>query len=98
MATEPLVHNALKPVDFKIFRSENSSGSGGGSSVKSNLTCHKYGKKGYIKKYFRSKGTGYIAKTPEKSANKCPEWVTKNDVISDTKYIVTCLMNHKKKK
>ena len=72
VAIGQLVNKALKQVDFKIPRSVNVSGSGGGTSVKSNLTCHKCDKKVYIHKYCRSKGTGYSGNPPKMSTHYLP--------------------------
>ena len=55
MAIEQPIKTNLKQVDFKIRHSVSGSGSGGGSSFRSDKTCHKCGKKGHIQKYFRSK-------------------------------------------
>ena len=60
-------------VDFKIQRSKNGSGSGRGSSVRSDKTCHKCNKKGHINKYCRSKGHGSSVNTPKKSINELPK-------------------------
>ena len=87
------INKALNQVDFKSLQSRNGSGSGGGSSARSDITCHKCGKKGHIKKYFRSKGNGSGRNPPKKSENEIPEWVTKKPIISDTKYLVTATMN-----
>ena len=51
VAIGQLVNKALKKVDFKSHHSGNGSVSGGGSSAKSNVTCHKCGKKVHIYKY-----------------------------------------------
>ena len=48
MAIEQLVKKALNPVDFKSCCSGNGSGYGRGFSIKSNVTCHKCGKKVHI--------------------------------------------------
>ena len=50
MAIEWLTNKDFKQVDIKIRHSVNASGSGGGSSVKSNVTCHKCGKGPYQEK------------------------------------------------
>ena len=50
MAVEKLINKASGQVYFKIHRSENGSGSGRGSSARSDITCHKCGKKGHIQK------------------------------------------------
>ena len=57
VAIDQLINMYLKKVDFKSRHSGNGDGSGGGSSVKSDMTCHKCGKKGYMKKDCRSKVT-----------------------------------------
>ena len=51
VAIEQSINEALKQVDFKIPRSGNCSGYGGGSSARSDMACHKCGKKGHLKKY-----------------------------------------------
>ena len=50
IAIEQSINKALKQVDFKRHRSGNGSGSVKGSSASSDITCHKCGKKGHIKK------------------------------------------------
>ena len=57
-AIEKSINKALKQVDFKSRRSGNVSGSGKGSFARSDITCHKCGKKGQTQKYCRSKGNG----------------------------------------
>ena len=88
----------MKQVDFKIRRSRNVSGSGEGSSARSDITCHKCDKKGHPKKYCRSKVNGSGGNPPKKSPNDLPEWVTKKPVVSDTRDLATSTMtcNHKK--
>ena len=87
-----------KQVDFKIRRSGNGSGSGRGSSAKSDKNCHKCGKKGHIKKDCRSTVDGSSDNTPKKSIIELPEWVTRKPVDSDTKYLITATMTRNKKK
>ena len=67
MSIEHLVKKYLNQVDFRIPCSVNGSGSGGGPSVKSNMTCHKSGKKGHIQKEYRSKETGSSGNPPKNS-------------------------------
>ena len=98
MAIEQSVNKPLKQVDFNIPRSVNCCVSGGGLSVKSNMTCNKCVKKSHIQKYCRSKGTGSCGNPPKKSANELPEWVTKKPVVSDTKDLATNTITHKNKK
>ena len=47
---DQLVNKALKKFDFKIHRSGNAVVSGGGSSARLNVTCHKCNNKGHIQK------------------------------------------------
>ena len=56
------------------------------------MTLHKFVKKGYLHKYFSSKGTGSIWNPPKKSTNKLPEWVNNKPVVSYTKYLATDIM------
>ena len=46
VAIEHSINKALKQVDFNSRRSGNGSGSGKGSSSRSDITCHRCGKKG----------------------------------------------------
>ena len=64
------------------------------------MTCHKWVKKGHIKKYCRSKGNSSGGNPPKKPANELLESVTKKPVVSDTKYPETFTMacNNKKYK
>ena len=55
-----------KYVDFKSQRSKNDSGSGRGSSARSDITFHKCNKKGHIKKHCRSTGHSSSGNTPMK--------------------------------
>ena len=50
MTIEQSINKAVKKVDFKIHHSGNGSDSGGGSSVKSDVTCYKYGKRAISRK------------------------------------------------
>ena len=72
MAIEKLINKALKQVYFKSRRSGNDSGSGRGSSSRSDKTYQKCGKKGHIQKYCRSKANGSSGNTPKKSTNELP--------------------------
>ena len=98
MAIEQSINKALKQVDFKSRRSGNVSGSGKGSSARSDITCYKCGKKGHIQKDCRSKENRYSGNSPDKSTNDLPEWVIKNPVDSDTKDLTTATMNLNNKK
>ena len=55
---EQSINKTLKQVYLKIRCSLNGSGSGRGSSVRPNITCHKCGKKGHIQENCRSKENG----------------------------------------
>ena len=98
MDSEHNINKALKQVDFKIRRSGNGSGSERGSSARSDITCHKYDKKGHIKKDCRSTGHGSSGNTPKKAIDKLPEWVTRKPVESDTKDLITATMTRNNKK
>ena len=95
---EKLINKALNQVDFKSRRNGNDSGSGRGSSARSDKTCHKCGKKGHIQKDCRSKVNGYSGNTPKKSIIELPEWVTRNPIDSDTKDMTTATMTCNDKK
>ena len=62
------------------------------------MTCHKWDKKGHIKKDCRSKVNGSSGNPPKKSTNELPGWVTNKPIVSDTKDLATATMtlNHKK--
>ena len=98
VAIEKLINKDLKQVDFKIRCSVNNSGSGRDSSARSDITCHKCDKKGHIKKFFRSTVNGFCGNTPKNSTNELSEWVTRNPVFSDTKYLTTATMTRNDKK
>ena len=53
---------------------------------------------GQIKPDCRSKANGSSGKTPKKSINELPEWVTRKPVVSDTKYLKTATMTRNDKK
>ena len=89
MAIEKPINKALKQVYFRSRCSVNVSGCGRRSSARSDITCHKWGKKGHIQKNCRSKENGSSGKSPKKSTNELPEWVTKKPVVLDTKYLKT---------
>ena len=72
VAIEQSINKALKQVDFKSRNSGNSSGSGRGSSARSDITCHKCGKEGHIKKDCRSTVNSSSENTPKKSTNELP--------------------------
>ena len=67
VAIDQSINKALKQVDFKSRRSGNGSGSGEGLSARSDMTCHKCDKKGYIKKDCRSKVNGSGGNPPKNS-------------------------------
>ena len=73
VAIEQLINKALKQVDFKSQLSGNGSGSGRGSSARSDITCHKCGKEVHIKKYCRSTGNVSSGNTPKNAINELPE-------------------------
>ena len=98
MAIEQLINQALKKLDFKSQRSGNISGSGRGSSVRSYITCHKFGKKGHIKKDCSSTVNGSNGNIPKNSINELTYWVTRKPVVSDTKYLTKATMNRNNKK
>ena len=100
MASDKLINKALKKVDFNSRLSANGSGSGGGSSARSDMTFHKCGKQGHLKKECRSKGYGSGGNPPKKSVNTLPEWVTTKPVVSYIKDLATDTMtrNHNKYK
>ena len=72
VAIEQSTNKALKQVDFKICNSGNSSGSGRGSSARSDITFHKCRKKVHTKKNCRSKRNGSSGNSPKKSTNELP--------------------------
>ena len=69
-----------------------------GSSARSDIICHKCGNKGHIQKDCRSKGNGSSGRTPKKSTNELPKWVTRKPVDSDTKDMITATMTCNNKK
>ena len=98
VSIEHSINKALKKVDFKSRHSGNCSGSGKGSSARSDITCQKCGKKGHTRKDCRSKGNGSSGNSPKKSTNELPEWVTNKLVVSDTKDLTTATMTCNKNK
>ena len=98
VSIEQSINKALKQVDLKSCRSENNSGCGRGSSARSDITCHKCGKKGHTQKDCRSTGNGCFGNTPKKSTNELPEWVTKKPAVSDTKDLTTSTMTRNNNK
>ena len=93
MAIEQSINKALKQVGFSSRCSVNSSGSGRGSSSRSDITCHTCVlKKGHIQKDCKSKVNGSSRNSPKKSTNVLPEWVTKNPVLSGTKDLTTATL------
>ena len=97
MDIEQSINKALNQVEFEICRSENISGSGGGSPARSDMSCHKYGKRGHIKKYYRSKVNGSSGNPPKKSTNELTEQITNKPVVSDTKDLSKSTMTHNNK-
>ena len=98
MSIEQSINKALKQVGYKSRRSVNGSGSGKGSSARSDITCHKCGKKGHIQKDCRSKGNVSSGNSLKKSTNELPEWVTNKPVVSDIKDLKTATMTRNDKK
>ena len=70
VAIEQSINKTLEQVYFKSGRSGNGSGSGRGSSARSDITCHKCGKKVHINKDCRSTGNDSSGNTPKKSTNE----------------------------
>ena len=91
-------NKALNQVDFKSRRSGNGCGSGKGSSARSDIICHKCGKKGHIHKDCRSKLNGSSSNSSKKSTNELTEWVTLKPVVSDIKDLTTATMTQNNKK
>ena len=60
MTIDQSINNYLKQVDFKSLRSVNGSEYGGGLSSRSEMTCHKCGKTGRLKKDCKSKVNGCV--------------------------------------
>ena len=72
MAIEKSINKSLNQVYFNSRRNGNGSGSGIGSSARSDITCHKYGKKGHIQIDCRSKVNDSSGNSPNKSTNEIP--------------------------
>ena len=98
MSIEQSINKALKQFYLIIRRSGKGTGSGRGSSSRSDITCHKCDKKGHIKKECRSTGHGSSGNTSKKSINELPEWVNRKPVDSDTKDMVTSTMTRNNNK
>ena len=98
VAIEQSINKPLNQVYFKSRHSGNGSGSGRGSSARSDITCHRCGKKVHIKKDCWSMGNGSSDNTPKKYKNELPEWVTRKLVVSDTKDLITATMTSNNKK
>ena len=98
VAIDQYINKALRQVDSKILLSGNSSSSGGELSIRSDMTCHRCGKKGHIQKYCRSKVNGSGGNQPKKSPNDILEWVHKKHVVSDTNFLTTDTTNRKNSK
>ena len=62
------------------------------------MDFYKRGKKGHIKKDRRSKINGYGGKSPNKSVNKLPEWVTNKPVVAYTKELAIATMTRNNNK
>ena len=92
MSIDQSVSKAVRQVEFNSRCSVNVSGSGGVSSVRKNVTCYKYGKKGHIQKDRTSKLTSSSGNPPKNPTNKIREWVTKKPVVSDTTNLETVSM------
>ena len=73
MGIEQLIKKSLNQVDFKSLCSGNGSGSERVSYSRSDITCHKCGKKGHIQKNCRSKGNVSSGNLPNKCTNELPE-------------------------
>ena len=72
MAIEKLVKKALNQVDFKSRNSVNGIVSVLGSYARSNLICHKCGRKGYFQKDFRSNRIFYKVNSIQNPTGKIP--------------------------
>ena len=95
---EQSTNKALKQVDFKSRRSGNDSGSRKGSSTRSDINCHKCGKKAISRKTAGQRKMALLGNHQRSPENELPEWVTKKPVVSDTKYLTSATMTRNDKK
>ena len=96
---ESEVSSNMRTVDkvyCKIRHKVKDNKSGVGSSNKSDVTCHNCGKRGHLKRNYKSNRNGSNGELSKTSTRKLPKWVTKKPMISDVQNLTTATMNRNK--
>ena len=93
---ESPVNKTREKVYCKIFHKGKDNKSGVGSSTKSDVNCHKCGKRGNLKSNCKSNRNGSNGGLSKTSTIKLPKWVTKKPIISDVQNLTTATMNRNK--
>ena len=86
----------MDKVYCKILHKEKDNKYGVGSSTKSDVTCHNCGKRGHLKRNYKTNRYGFNWDLSKTSTRKLPKWVTKKPMILDIKNLTTATMNRKK--
>ena len=96
VAIEYPVNKTVDKVYGKISHKGKENKSGVGSSTKSDVTCHNCGKKGHLKRNWKSNRNGSNERLSNTSIIKLPKWVTQKPMISYVQNLATATMNFKK--
>ena len=96
VAIESPVNKTVEKVYCKIRHKGKDNKSGVGSSTKSDVNFCNFGKRGHLKRTFKSNRNGSNWKLSKTSTRKLPKWVTKKPVISDVQNLTTATMNRNK--
>ena len=86
----------MNKVYCKILHKGKDDKSGVGSSTKSDVTCQNCGKRGHLKRNFKSNRNGSSGGLSKTSTRKVPKWFTKKPVISYIQNLTTATINRNK--
>ena len=97
VSNEDPSNKTVKQVCFKIHHSGKYNDSGGGLSLNSVATCHKFGRKVHIQRYWKSNINGSDGDSSKKPMRDLPEWFTKKPVVLGVEYLKTSTITLNKK-
>ena len=93
---ESPVNKTVEKFYCKIRHKRKDNKYGVGSSTKSDVTCHNCGKKGHLKRNWKSNRNGSNGELSKTSTRNISKWVTKKPMISDVENMTTATMNRNK--
>ena len=93
VAIESPVNKTVEKVYGKIRHKGKDNKSGVGSSTKSDVACHNCGKRGHLKRNYKSNRNGSNGELSKTSRRNISKWVTKKPLISDIQNLTTATMS-----